>query len=77
MEICKDYQKKVKKDFFFTEGIIELDEIYFIEKIKKGVEDKDNLNFKTNINGLMTSWEYFLQDKFFLDIINKFIIYYL
>tara|TARA_R110000796_G_C14319645_1_gene407666 strand:- start:94 stop:615 length:522 start_codon:yes stop_codon:yes gene_type:complete len=75
MEISKDYQKKVKKDFFFTEGIIELDEIYFIEKIKKGVEDKDNLNFKTNINGLMTSWEYFLQDKFFLDIINKFIIY--
>ena len=49
MEISKDYQKKVKKDFFFTEGTIELDEIYFIEKIKKGVEDKDNLNFKTNI----------------------------
>ena len=75
MKISKDYQKKVKKDFFFTEGIIELDEVYFIEKIKKGVEEKNNLSCKTNIMGLMTSWEYFLQDMYFLDIINKFIIH--
>jgi len=73
MKIFKDYQKKVEKDFFFTEGTIELDEVYFIEKIKKGVEEKNNLSFKTNIMGLMTSWDYFLKDVFFLDIVQEFI----
>ena len=73
MKILKDYQKKVLRDFFFTEGIIELDEAYFIEKIKKGVEEKNNLSCKTNIIGLMTDWEYFLNDVYFLDITKKFV----
>ena len=75
MKILKDYQKKVERDYFLTEGIIDIDQNYFIDKIKKGTEEENNNNFKTNVTGLMTSWNYFVEDKTFLDLACKFVDY--
>jgi len=62
MKITKHLERKILRDFVFIKGNIELDHNYFIDKIKKGVNEDTNQNFKTNIHGKMTSWKYFLGD---------------
>ena len=72
MQITKELEKKVKRDYFFIKGQIDIDCNYFIEKIKKGVEEKTNMNYRTNINGKMTSWDFFNNDINFLKHIINF-----
>ncbi len=62
MIIHKDFNRKLKRDYFFITGKFDIDCNYFIEKIKKGCEDKSNRNFQTHIKGNMTSFTYFLKD---------------
>jgi hypothetical protein len=75
MEIIKELEKKCLMDFFFIKGKINLDSEYFIKKIKEGCNSNNNLNFKTNIKSLMTSFNFFNQDQKFLEILQKFIFY--
>jgi len=75
MQIHKEIQKKVLKDYFFIKGKIEIDSEYFIKKIKEGCESNSNLNFRTNIKGLMTTFDYFNTDIEFQKILQKFIHY--
>tara|TARA_Y100000004_G_scaffold147264_1_gene168376 strand:- start:603 stop:1124 length:522 start_codon:yes stop_codon:yes gene_type:complete len=62
MIINKYFNKKVAKNYFFVEGTLDIDCEYFIKKINQGVQEKDNMNFRTNIKGEMTSFKYFIND---------------
>ena len=72
MRISKELEKRVQRDYFFIKGHIDIDCNYFIEKIKQGVEEKDNMNYKSNIKGKMTSWNFFNNDSNFIKHIIKF-----
>jgi hypothetical protein len=76
MIIEKHIESKIKRDYFFIKGTLkDINVPYFINKINKGIEESTNLNFKTNINGLMTSWDYFTKDEEFYKIINTILNY--
>ena len=66
MIITKEFNRKVERDYFFIQGILNIDSQYFIQKIKESCASKDNNNYKTNIKGLMTPFEFFKQDQKFL-----------
>ena len=72
MQILKEIEKRVQRDYFFVKGQIDIDCDYYIEKIKKGVEEKDNMNYRTNVKGKMTSWNFFNNDTNFIKHILKF-----
>ena len=40
-----------------------VDSEYFIKKIEEGISQQDNMNYKTNLKGQMTSFNYFVEDK--------------
>ena len=75
MQIVKEIQSKVYKDYFFIKGKVDIDSKYFIEKIKKGCSDKDALNYQTNVLGGHTSWRYFVEDLKFNKILFKLLDY--
>tara|TARA_R100001460_G_scaffold58413_2_gene98230 strand:+ start:252 stop:812 length:561 start_codon:yes stop_codon:yes gene_type:complete len=62
-------------DYFFIEGVIDINSEYFIEKIKRGFQEDNNMAFKTNIRDLMTSYNYFNNDDEFSKILKHFIKY--
>ena len=72
MIITKHTQSTIKQDYFFIKGIItDINYHYFIDKINKGVEDPNNKNFKTNVSGFMTNWDFFNNDVEFAKILFK------
>ena len=75
MIIKKHIERKTKIDYFLIEGVIDVDSNYFIDSMKKGFDSPRNQNFKTNIQGFMTPWNYFLNDEKFMLIIEEFIKY--
>ena len=75
IKIEKHYEKKILRDYFFIEGIVEINSNYFINKIKEGFKEDNNQSFKTNVRDAMTSWHYFNQDEEFLKISKCFIAY--
>jgi hypothetical protein len=75
MKIFKHIESKIYKDYFFIKGNIDLDQNYFIDKIKKGVEQENNLNNKTNVQGRMTDWRYFNDDLKFYEILLQLVDY--
>lgn len=75
MQVQKFFNKNIEIEYFFISGKLDIDAKYFIEKIEKGVQDKDNMNHRTNVNGLMTRWDYFNTDEKFITILSKFIEY--
>ena len=76
MIISKHIQATIKQNYFFIKGIIpDINYPYFINKINKGIEENNNKNFKTNINGFMTGWNFFNDDIELLKILFKLIQY--
>tara|TARA_R100000664_G_scaffold33441_1_gene50562 strand:+ start:783 stop:1289 length:507 start_codon:yes stop_codon:yes gene_type:complete len=75
MKIHNHIENKVLTDYFFIEGTIDVDEKYFVNKIKEGFEQENNMNFKTNVRDYMTPYEYFNKDEKFGVIITDFINY--
>ena len=75
MIVNKDINRKIQKEFFFIKGTIDIDSEYFIQKIKEGYSLEDNLNFKTNIKGLMTPFKFFNKDNKFDQTITPLIEY--
>ena len=69
MRINKIIKDKIKIDYLFIQGALDIDSNYFINEINKGIKEKENENFKTNVKGLMTSWEYFNNNANFLKVI--------
>ena len=75
MHIIKHKESKVSIDYFYFTGKINLDEKYFIEKIKEGCESPGEKNYQTNIKGKMTDWKFFISDQTFLNIFANFVRY--
>ena len=71
MKIEKIIKSKIEQDYIFVKGNLDLDTDYFIKKIEKGMKDKTNRNFHTNLKSGMTSFGYFMNDKEFFKIIIK------
>ena len=71
MIINKDYDRKVQKEYFYIQGNLEIDCDYFIEQIEKGFNSKNNMNYKTNIKGSMTSFDYFQKNLKFNNIVRE------
>ena len=74
MKIQQEILSKIERDYFFIAGTIDIDANYFINKIEEGIK-YSSLNFKTNVVGQMTEWNFFKEDKKFIDIIFKFLDY--
>ena len=72
MEIQKEIKSKIERDYFFIEGMLDLDAKYFINKIEEGIKDSP-LSYKTNVKGQHTSWTFFLNDEKFQIILLKLI----
>jgi len=66
MIVNKEFNRRVAREYFWIQGILDVDCQYFIEKIKESCASEDNNNYKTNIKGLMTPFKFFLQDEKFL-----------
>ena len=49
LEIKQHLERSISQPIFFLEFKIKLKPKYFIDKIEEGIEDRDNLSFKTNI----------------------------
>ncbi len=70
MIISKKIQKEIKRPYFFYEGKFEnIDSNYFINKIEEAIIRKDNQSYKTNLQGCMTDWEFFVNDLKFKKLI--------
>ena len=65
MIIDKEIESKIPRDYLFVSGLIDLDPQYFKKRIDEGVKTS-NLNYKTNVYGRHTDWEFFNRDKEFL-----------
>ncbi len=69
MKVNKFIKSKIEIDYFFITGKVPVDTKYFIKEIEKGIKEKENLNYKTNLLSEMTSYGYFLRDKNFFKVI--------
>jgi len=57
-------ETEIKKRAFLFECILNnIDTKKYIKKIEEGISQFDNMNYKTNAVGHMTSWTYFTNDK--------------
>jgi|TARA_R100000458_G_C8224317_1_gene207775 hypothetical protein len=71
MEILKEIVSEIPQKYFFIKAKIDIDSEYLIKKIEEGIKLENNLNYKTNVKGLVTSWDYFLTDeKFLVPLLN-------
>ena len=66
MKIKRIIEDKVKVDYVLIDGFLNINSNYFIKEINKGIGEKNNNNFNTNVIGHMTSYEYFNNNKNFL-----------
>tara|TARA_R100001129_G_C5215433_1_gene217967 strand:+ start:82 stop:609 length:528 start_codon:yes stop_codon:yes gene_type:complete len=66
MKIERQIISKIERDYFFIEASLNLDSSYFVSKINEGISVQNNLNYKTNVKGKHTSWEFFNEDQEFL-----------
>jgi len=66
------FEKKVEKDIFYNEAILEnIDTKSLIKDIEIGINSNDNMNYRTNVYGKMTSWIHFNNNKQINQIISK------
>ena len=72
MKPNKFIKSKIKRDYFFVTGKVPIDTKYFIEEIEKGIKQKENLSFRTNLLSEMTHYEYFMKNEHLLKIILNF-----
>ena len=72
MKVNKFIKSKIKRDYFFVTGKVPIDTKYFIEEIEKGIKQKENLSFRTNLLSEMTHYEYFMKNEHLLKIILNF-----
>ena len=75
MKIEKHIEKKIEIDYFFIEGVVNIDVNYFLKKIENCVNFEENLNYKTSVKGKVTPFQYFRKDPMFLQLIDNFISY--
>ena len=65
MKIEKYIKAKIEREYFFVKGNLPIDCKYFIKKI----DESEFYQHDTNVIGKMTWWDYFLNDKNFIETI--------
>jgi hypothetical protein len=60
----KYIEKKIEIPIFFLELFVDISNFkeLLIQEIEKGILEKSNMNFKSNVKGYMTNWNYFLSN---------------
>ena len=70
----KDFQ--ILRNCFFIKGTLtDINTKYFIDKIEEGIKEETNLSHHTSVQGGMTSWRFFNNDKEFHKVIFKLMDY--
>ena len=64
MKIEKEMVSKLPREYLFVSGILDLNVKYFKKRIEEGVK-ASNINYKTNVYGRHTAWDFFNKDKEF------------
>lgn len=74
--ITKHKESFLNVKYFFIKGKLEnLNSNYFIQRIEKGLREKNNLSYQTNVKGSMTSYNFFNNDPEFRVLMNQFCDY--
>jgi len=71
--LIKQINKDIKVPIDFIElklNILEHKDI-LISEIEKGIIENSNMNFKTNVKGKMTAWDYFNKNTHFKKILSE------
>ena len=72
MIIDKEIISKIPRDYLFVSGLVDLDPKYFKKRIEEGVK-ASSLNYKTNVYGRHTEWNFFNEDKEFVVLLFQMI----
>ena len=70
MKVDKILHQTIERKYVFVTG--KFDDVpnnYFISKIEEGITAENNLNYKTNLNRPMTSYDYFTHDQEMLKLL--------
>tara|TARA_R100000030_G_scaffold65282_1_gene49728 strand:- start:1570 stop:2103 length:534 start_codon:yes stop_codon:yes gene_type:complete len=73
MILEKEFKFEIKKPIKFLKFKIDdnlVDTKYFINKIDFGCEENKNLSYKTNVQGKMTKFNFFLNDTKFINLVT-------
>lgn len=73
ININKYIEKNISLPIFFAECSLDVTDTkdYFISKIEEGINSEQNNNYKTNVKGKMTAWDFFVRDKNFHSILDN------
>ena len=74
MKIDKEIISKIEREYFFISGIFDIDAKYFKKRIDEGVQHS-TYNYKTNVKGMRTDWEFFNEDKNFRTLLLQIMDY--
>ena len=68
MKVEKLIKAEIPREYYFIKGKMPIDTKYFIRKITEGTNLNTNMNYKTNVVGTMTAFNFFLNDKKFIKL---------
>lgn len=71
--IQKQIEKSIDVPIFFYELILDIsqEKDYLISEIEKGINENSNLNYVTNVVGKMTAFNYFKDNKTFIEVLDR------
>ena len=72
MIIEKEILSKIPRDYVFIVQTVKLDTAYFKKRIAEGVKNS-SINYKTNVKGKHTDWNFFNNDQKFISIMMQMI----
>ena len=72
MKIDKEIVSKIARDYIFISGVIDVDVKYFKKRIDEGIK-ASSINYKTNVYGKHTEWDFFKKDKEFVVLLFQII----
>jgi len=74
MKIEKEIVSKILRDYIFITGILDVDPKYFKKRVEEGVK-QSTINYKTNVHGQHTEWQFFNRDQQFGALLAQMIDY--
>jgi hypothetical protein len=70
MIILNHHLKSILYNTYIFEGKTEIDPLYFIKEIEKGIKKKENKSYSSHVRSEMTNFKYFLDDLKFNNFLN-------
>jgi hypothetical protein len=71
MIVLNHYLKSILYNTYIFEGKTEIDHLYFIKEIEKGIKQKENKSYSSHVRSEMTSFKYFLDNLKFNNFLNN------